>query len=125
MRGRIFHSDWDLGLDGLAVMDGDGEIGDSIGTTDTRFTTTAGTTRGAIHFTTETISTGEEGRGPANLTDAAESLAVRAERLTAPGERIGHSVEIRGQPEDTPRPASKSRGAPAREPSAATGAAGK
>lgn len=60
MEVLTFHLESALELVSLAVLDGVGLIGDSIGTTGTQFLTTIGTTRGAPHFTTGIIITEEE-----------------------------------------------------------------
>jgi hypothetical protein len=63
----------------LVAMDGDGIVGDSIGTIDMPLTTTAGTTPAATRFITGTAST------------AAELHA--AERVLAPMQGTGRLTE--------------------------------
>jgi hypothetical protein len=104
------------------VLDGAGVIGDSTGTIITSFITTAGTSRGAMCFTTGTISTEEaceaeflaaasQGTGPGTLAGAAESTTV-------PAQRIDPSTETTARREDTRNPAV--RAGRARAPLAAT-----
>ena len=75
MADRIFRSDWDSESAFMADMDGAGTIGDLIGVVDTRCITAAGTTLGAIRFTTGAISI-EEGL-------AGESTAAEADLMAS------------------------------------------
>jgi len=86
------------------VLAGDGVTGDSIGITDTQFTTTNDTSRGATRFITETL-----------ITAVAQRVA---ELSTVPERHPGPSAETRGLPEDTQNLAA--RAACVRAPSAVT-----
>ena len=115
--GPYLRSDSALELAGSAVLDGAGVIGDSIGMTTTQSTTTAGTTRAAERFITETISTGEE--ASAGVETNVQRGASGNRGVAKPPARPFEGD--RRQLEDTPSPAA--RAAFAREPSAATATA--
>jgi hypothetical protein len=116
---------------GLAVLDGAGVIGDSIGITTMQCLTTAGTTRVAERFTTGAIFI-EEQAGAGDSTALAAELALdpmqgtglagtsagAAESTTVPAERPGPSKETLRPLEDILHPAVKA--ALAQAPSAAT-----
>jgi hypothetical protein len=57
LMGRFFRLEWDLESDFMADMGGAGGIGDLIGTTTTRFTTTTGITRTVPCFITAMLIT--------------------------------------------------------------------
>ena len=95
LAGRIFRLDSVLESAGSAVLDGDGAIGDSTGTTITRSITTAGTTRGAERFTTATIITVEAWRGVELTALAGEPMAHAAEFTTVPAQVPDRSAYAR------------------------------
>jgi hypothetical protein len=63
LMARFFRSEWDLESDSLAAMGGAGGIGDLIGITIMRFTTTTVTTRTAPCFITAMLTTAAASRG--------------------------------------------------------------
>ena len=125
MRAHTSHLESASGSASSAASDGAGPTGDSIGITDTQFSTTTGTTPGAPRFTIGTITTEEEARA-ADLHPAptrgtglpAATSAEAAEFTTVPAERPGLSTEAARPLEDTLNPAV--RAAFARGPSTAT-----
>ena len=108
LAGRTFHLESASESVGGVVLDGDGDIGDSIGIIITPCLITAGTFPIAQRFITGTISIAAE-RG-AGKTDAGELS-------TGVGRRAGLSAEIGRLPEDTLHRAVRAASAPA--PSAA------
>jgi hypothetical protein len=97
-------------LGGSGVLDGAGATGVLIGITTMRFTTVAGTIRGAERFITATASTGE--------AHAAEPMQGAAEFTTVRARQPGRSTETHAPLADMPNRAG--RAACARGPSAVT-----
>jgi hypothetical protein len=75
----IFPSESVSELVSTAVLDGVGIIGDLIGITTTRYTTTTGTTRGAPHSTTATITIAEEAHAAASTIAPAQPPGLSTE----------------------------------------------
>ena len=96
LAGRTSRSALALESAGLAVLDGAGVTGDSIGMVDTQFTAGAGTTPEAGRFTTEAISTELDPEVAADLT------GHEAEFTIIPGQFPGLSTGIARLLEDTP-----------------------
>jgi hypothetical protein len=128
MTAHTFRSELDSESDSSEDMAGAGVIGDLIGTTDTRFITTTGTTREAARFTTETTIIEAEANATDSTAIVAEIVpapmlgtglpASVVERPTVPAPSPGHSTATARRREDTRNPAV--RAGPARAPSAAT-----
>ena len=112
---------------GLAVMDGAGITGDSIGVADTQCTAAAGTTPAATRFITEAISTEQEARAVVTVYEAeadpvlmpvaglrTEASEHAAELVTVQAQWLGLSTETPRLREDTRRPAVKAASDPGR-----------
>lgn len=93
-------------------MGGAGGIGDSIGITVTQLMATAGTTPGAIHFITETLTIEEEANAALQPSCAAEDLAAALLITIARAEPPGPSMAIPGPPEGMLNPAVRAASTP-------------